>query len=201
MKARTMFCVAVFIIAGFGLLIYQLYALQLRDAELYRTEAVTQQMKDITLPALRGSIYSVNGKLLAKSNTVWNIVADPSSIAKSGATEAQLRTAAQGLADLLGDGTTADALAALGISIDKTLADNDAYHALKACGGLIVTGPTGTNVNDITVLLVCPPPPLPILPISQRTPGVLVCTRAPGVSAAPRFDLQEPLFRGGVQSS
>ena len=110
MKARTMFCVAVFIIAGFGLLIYQLYALQLRDAELYRTEAVTQQMKDITLPALRGSIYSVNGKLLAKSNTVWNIVADPSSIAKNGATEAQLRTAAQGLADLLGDGTTADAL-------------------------------------------------------------------------------------------
>lgn len=110
MKARTMFCVAVFIIAGFGLLIYQLYALQLRDAELYRTEAVTQQMKDITLPALRGSIYSVNGKLLAKSNTVWNIVADPSSIAKSGATEAQLRTAAQGLADLLADGTTADAL-------------------------------------------------------------------------------------------
>ena len=108
MKARTMFCVAVFIIAGFGLLIYQLYALQLRDAELYRTEAVTQQMKDITLPALRGSIYSVNGKLLAKSNTVWNIVADPFSIAKSGATEAQLRTAAQGLADLLGDGTTAD---------------------------------------------------------------------------------------------
>ena len=110
MKARTMFCVAVFIIAGFGLLIYQLYALQLRDAELYRTEAVTQQMKDITLPAVRGSIYSANGKLLAKSNTVWNIVADPSSIAKSGATEAQLRTAAQGLADLLGDGTTADAL-------------------------------------------------------------------------------------------
>ena len=52
------------------------------------------------------------------------------------------------------DGTTADALAALGISIDKTLAGNDAYHALKACGGLIVTGPTGTNVNDITVLLV-----------------------------------------------
>ena len=110
MKARTMFCVAVFIIAGFGLLIYQLYALQLRDAELYRTEAVTQQMKDITLPAVRGSIYSANGKLLAKSNTVWNIVADPSSIAKSGATETQLRTAAQGLADLLGDGTTADAL-------------------------------------------------------------------------------------------
>ena len=34
------------------------------------------------------------------------------------------------------DGATADTLEALGISIDKTLADNDAYHALKACGGL-----------------------------------------------------------------
>ena len=58
------------------------------------------------------------------------------------------------LAGGITDSATADALAALGISIDQTLADNDAYHALKACGGLIVTGPTGTNVNDITVLLV-----------------------------------------------
>ena len=65
MITRTLFCVAVFIIVFFGLLVYQLYALQLRDAELYRTEAVTQQLKDTTLPALRGSIYSANGKLLA----------------------------------------------------------------------------------------------------------------------------------------
>ena len=32
-------------------------------------------------------------------------------------------------------------------------ADNDAYHALKAVDGLIVTGPTGTNVNDVAVAL------------------------------------------------
>ena len=108
MKARTLFCVTLFIVGAFGLLIYQLYALQLRDAELYRTEAVTQQLKDTTLPALRGSIYSVNGKLLAKSSTVWNIVADPSSIAKSGASESQLRTAAENIAALLGGDTTAD---------------------------------------------------------------------------------------------
>ena len=108
MKARTLFCVTLFIVGAFGLLIYQLYALQLRDAELYRTEAVTQQMKDTTLPAVRGSIYSANGKLLAKSNTVWNIVADPSSIAKSGASESQLRTAAENIAALLGGDTTAD---------------------------------------------------------------------------------------------
>ena len=108
MKARTLFCVTLFIVGAFGLLIYQLYALQLRDAELYRTEAVTQQLKDTTLPALRGSIYSVNGKLLAKSSTVWNIVADPSSIAKSGASESQLRAAAESIAALLGGDTTAD---------------------------------------------------------------------------------------------
>ena len=72
----------------FGILIYQLYALQLRDAELYRTEAVTQQMQDTELPATRGSIYSANGKLLAKSNTVWNIIANPLQSQKNGATTA-----------------------------------------------------------------------------------------------------------------
>ena len=113
MITRTLFCVAVFIIVFFGLLVYQLYALQLRDAELYRTEAVTQQLKDTTLPALRGSIYSANGKLLAKSNTVWNIVADPSSIAKSEATDDQLRTAAEYIADVLGGDATADSIYAV----------------------------------------------------------------------------------------
>ena len=41
-----------------------------------------------------------------------------------------------------------------GISIDEVLANNDAYHARQKCGGLIVTGATGTNVNDLTVLLI-----------------------------------------------
>ena len=31
---------------------------------------------------------------------------------------------------------------------------NNAYYALKAADGLIMTGPTGTNVNDLTVLLI-----------------------------------------------
>jgi hydroxypyruvate reductase len=51
------------------------------------------------------------------------------------------------------DGDTAGALAAQGISIDAVLADNDAYHALQKTGGLIFTGPTGTNVNDVAVAL------------------------------------------------
>ncbi len=41
----------------------------------------------------------------------------------------------------------------MGIRVDRVLEDNDSYHALQACGGLIVTGATGTNVNDLSVLL------------------------------------------------
>ena len=51
------------------------------------------------------------------------------------------------------DGTTQAALADKGLSVFDVLAENDAYHALQQCGGLIVTGPTGTNVNDVAVLL------------------------------------------------
>lgn len=41
-----------------------------------------------------------------------------------------------------------------GIDIYQTLMNNDAYHALEKCDGLIMTGPTGTNVNDVAVLLI-----------------------------------------------
>ena len=52
------------------------------------------------------------------------------------------------------DGDTAAALAARGLDVHAILADNDAYHALQTVDGLIVTGPTGTNVNDVAVVLV-----------------------------------------------
>ena len=51
------------------------------------------------------------------------------------------------------DGDTAAALRAQGITIDAVLKDNDAYHALEKTGGLIITGATGTNVNDVAVAL------------------------------------------------
>ena len=51
------------------------------------------------------------------------------------------------------DGDTLAALAARGLDVHAVLADNDAYHALGAVDGLILTGPTGTNVNDVAVLL------------------------------------------------
>ena len=52
------------------------------------------------------------------------------------------------------DGGTRVALAQQGVRIYDVLRQNDAYTALKACDGLIVTGATGTNVNDVAVLLI-----------------------------------------------
>ncbi len=52
------------------------------------------------------------------------------------------------------DGSTAETLLQHGLTVAGVLDNNDAYHALKFCGGLIFTGPTGTNVNDVTVGLI-----------------------------------------------
>lgn len=51
------------------------------------------------------------------------------------------------------DGETVSAISGLGLDLEKILADNDSYHGLDACGCLVRTGPTGTNVNDLTILL------------------------------------------------
>ena len=53
----------------------------------------------------------------------------------------------------IADGETAQLMRQKGVDAVKSLNDNDAYHALGAVGGLIKTGATGTNVNDVTVLL------------------------------------------------
>lgn len=52
------------------------------------------------------------------------------------------------------DGETMQALAAKGLSVDAVLQENDAYHGLQAVDGLVITGPTGTNVNDVAVGLI-----------------------------------------------
>ncbi|MBR4579290.1 MAG: glycerate kinase [Oscillospiraceae bacterium] len=51
------------------------------------------------------------------------------------------------------DHETLKELSDRGFSVFETLQNNDAYHALQAVHGLVVTGPTGTNVNDVAVAL------------------------------------------------
>ena len=52
------------------------------------------------------------------------------------------------------DGKTAGILKEKGISIPDVLRNNDAYNALKQADALLMTGPTGTNVNDVSVVLI-----------------------------------------------
>lgn len=52
------------------------------------------------------------------------------------------------------DGDTLKDLEKAGVDYSAMLNNNDSYHALKAIGGLIITGPTGTNVNDVAIGLI-----------------------------------------------
>ena len=52
------------------------------------------------------------------------------------------------------DGETKKKLADAGYRIEQVLEENDSYHALEKCDGLIKTGATGTNVNDVAVVLI-----------------------------------------------
>src|SRR5699024_1552186 len=97
MRVRTLFVLAFFLIFCLGLLIYQLYALQLRDPENYRVGAAEQQLSDQQIPATRGTIYDATGAVLARSTTVWNIIADPSAC-----NEDFIDEAAEKLAELVG---------------------------------------------------------------------------------------------------
>lgn len=51
------------------------------------------------------------------------------------------------------DGNTYERIKSAGLSPENELINNNSYYALKGAGDLIITGPTGTNVNDITVIL------------------------------------------------
>jgi glycerate 2-kinase len=57
-------------------------------------------------------------------------------------------------AGALADGTTIERAQARGLDAARYLADNDSYHFFEALGDLIVTGPTNTNVHDLTFVFV-----------------------------------------------
>jgi hydroxypyruvate reductase len=52
------------------------------------------------------------------------------------------------------NGTTVSRARSLGLDPGQSLSNNDAYTLLDAVNALIMTGPTGTNVNDLLVILV-----------------------------------------------
>lgn len=53
----------------------------------------------------------------------------------------------------IADADTFEKIKKVGVDPVEALENNNSYHALKSANALIVTGPTGTNVNDLTVVL------------------------------------------------
>jgi glycerate-2-kinase len=52
------------------------------------------------------------------------------------------------------DGSTIRRAAALGLSPEEILAQNDSFRLFEELGDLVITGATGTNVNDISVSVI-----------------------------------------------
>jgi len=55
------------------------------------------------------------------------------------------------------DGSTRVRARILGLDPSKSLSENDSYTFFESLGDAFVTGPTGTNVNDLTLILVADP--------------------------------------------
>ena len=103
------------------------------------------------------TVVHLTGRGLGGRNQELALSAAPGIAGMSGAAVFSLGSdGTDGPTDAAGgyvDGSTVQALREQGVDIFAALRDNDSYHALDKAGGLIKTGPTGTNVNDIAVLL------------------------------------------------
>ena len=103
------------------------------------------------------TIVHLTGKGLGGRNQELALAAAPGIAMITGAAVFSFGSdGTDGSTDAAGGYVDTDSLAAFsqkGIDVFHTLQNNDAYHALKAVDGLIMTGPTGTNVNDVAVAL------------------------------------------------
>lgn len=89
-----LFCMAV---VGFSILLGRLYYLQIVEGDKYQKLALSQQMRSTTISAERGEILDTNGKVLARSAQVWNVILSPADVKD----DAQLNQVADFLSELL----------------------------------------------------------------------------------------------------
>ena len=102
------------------------------------------------------TVVHLTGRGLGGRNQELALAAAPAIAGRNAAVFSVGSDGTDGPTDAAGgyvDGETLAALAAKGWSVFDTLQHNDAYHALRAVEGLIMTGATGTNVNDVAVAL------------------------------------------------
>lgn len=126
-------------------------------ASIARTQAAVCSGQKLALLAGGETVVHLRGKGLGGRNQELALAAAAGLNGLAGAAVISVGSdGTDGPTDAAGgyvDGDTLAALAAKGWNADAALADNDAYHALQAVDGLIITGPTGTNVNDIALVL------------------------------------------------
>ncbi len=84
MRVRAALMAGLFVLVGFGAVIYNLYQLQIVQHEELATRAENQQLADETIVPNRGVLYDADMKVLARSNRVWTVVASPRDMAKNG---------------------------------------------------------------------------------------------------------------------
>ena len=77
LRQRTAILIIIILVFGFGAVLGRLSFLTLVQGSELQEKAVNQQLKDTTIPAKRGSIFDVNGKVLAESASVWQVVMAP----------------------------------------------------------------------------------------------------------------------------
>lgn len=98
LRQRTVWLLIIILMVGFGAVITRLAYLQLVAGEDLQQKAVEQQLSDTTVSAKRGTIYDRNGKVLAQSASVWQVVLSPASFKE----DAQREYVAAELAEILG---------------------------------------------------------------------------------------------------
>ena len=122
---------------------------------IVRTHA--EQGKKLAFIAGGETVVHLTGKGQGGRNQELALAAAPALAGQNAAVFSVGSDGTDGPTDAAGgyvDGDTAAALAEKGWNVFDTLQNNDAYHALQAVEGLIITGATGTNVNDVAVALV-----------------------------------------------
>lgn len=97
LRQRTAILIILILLIGFGAAITRLAYLTLIQGNSLQEDAVDQQLKDTTISAKRGTIYDANGKVLAESASVWQVVMAPAYLKD----DKQRKAVAQGLSEIL----------------------------------------------------------------------------------------------------
>ncbi len=128
MKRRMFFVVLIVFVLLAGYICATLYNTSINRSEYYRALANSQQLTEFTINANRGTIYDRNGKILAQSTTVWDVIVNPRQIrdfdgGKEEGTVDKTKLIADGIAEITG--VDAEEL------LDRILNDPYQYYVVK----------------------------------------------------------------------